>query len=111
MWKNDRAHRSAPDRTHGGKHHFNGQDISSLDKKSFNASEKSADRISGSLRFTEPSNDSRRIIAEPMIKHAIHPPKKIGDEVNRLLSIVGLSLADAQKYPHEFSGGSASASR
>ena len=89
-----------------GSIHFNGQDISSLDKKELQRLRKEMQIVFqdpyGSLN---PRMTAGRIIAEPMIKHAIHPPKKIGDEVNRLLSIVGLSPADTQKYPHEFSGG------
>ncbi len=45
------------------------------------------------------------IIAEPLIIHGIIPKKEVDGEVERLLSIVGLNPAYANRYPHEFSGG------
>ncbi|MDO5612484.1 MAG: ABC transporter ATP-binding protein [Paracoccus sp. (in: a-proteobacteria)] len=46
-----------------------------------------------------------RIIAEPMRTFGTAHGAEIGREVARLLETVGLSAADAAKFPHEFSGG------
>ena len=46
-----------------------------------------------------------RIIAEPMRTFGTASGAEIGREVARLLDTVGLSAADAAKFPHEFSGG------
>lgn len=85
---------------------FNGQEINSLEKKELQRLRKDMQIVFqdpyGSLN---PRMTAGRIIAEPIIKHAIYPPKEVSREVDRLLSIVGLSLADTHKYPHEFSGG------
>ncbi|MDO5647069.1 ABC transporter ATP-binding protein [Paracoccus sp. (in: a-proteobacteria)] len=46
-----------------------------------------------------------RIIAEPMRTFGTATGADVGREVARLLDTVGLSAADASKFPHEFSGG------
>ena len=46
-----------------------------------------------------------RIIAEPMRTFGTARGAEVGAEVARLLETVGLSAADAAKFPHEFSGG------
>ena len=46
-----------------------------------------------------------RTIAEPMAFQRLRPASEIEGRVGELLERVGLSAADAQKYPHEFSGG------
>nr|WP_256515505.1 ABC transporter ATP-binding protein [Alsobacter ponti] len=46
-----------------------------------------------------------RIIAEPIRVHGLRRPEEIRDRVGELLTQVGLSPADAAKYPQEFSGG------
>jgi peptide/nickel transport system ATP-binding protein len=45
------------------------------------------------------------IIAEPIRTLGLMPRGDVGREVARLLDLVGLSAADAGKFPHEFSGG------
>ncbi|PLP56663.1 ABC transporter ATP-binding protein [Mesorhizobium loti] len=46
-----------------------------------------------------------RIIAEPIHAHRLRSGKAVRQRVDELLEHVGLSPADATKYPHEFSGG------
>jgi oligopeptide transport system ATP-binding protein len=45
------------------------------------------------------------IIGEPLVIHKIARGQEVNERVERLLSIVGLSPAYADRYPHEFSGG------
>lgn len=47
----------------------------------------------------------RDVIAEPMRVHLQYSSTEIREEVNRLLETVGLNEEDAEKYPHQFSGG------
>jgi peptide/nickel transport system ATP-binding protein len=44
-------------------------------------------------------------VAFPMRKFALHPDKEIRSRVIELLEQVGLRADQAQRYPHEFSGG------
>jgi oligopeptide/dipeptide ABC transporter ATP-binding protein len=54
-----------------------------------------------------PRKTVRRIIADPIELHQIVKPSEVGDEVVRLLELVGLRPAAAyiDRFPHEFSGG------
>lgn len=45
------------------------------------------------------------IIAEPIRAFRLVEKSAIGARVGELLALVGLSAADARKYPHQFSGG------
>ncbi len=45
------------------------------------------------------------IIAEPLKIHKVMDHIAIGNRVNELIELVGLSLDAINKYPHEFSGG------
>jgi len=47
----------------------------------------------------------RDIVAEPIVTFGLLQGAEITREVDRLLEVVGLSAADAAKFPHEFSGG------
>jgi peptide/nickel transport system ATP-binding protein/oligopeptide transport system ATP-binding protein len=46
-----------------------------------------------------------QILAEPLMLHDIVPAKRRTERVAELLTQVGLSPAQAARYPHEFSGG------
>src|SRR5699024_4774634 len=45
------------------------------------------------------------IIAEPLRTHKIAKGKKLHEEINKLIDIVGLNTSALKRYPHEFSGG------
>ncbi|MCC1481200.1 ABC transporter ATP-binding protein [Roseibaca sp. Y0-43] len=47
----------------------------------------------------------RDIVAEPIVTFGLMQGADVAREVDRLLEVVGLSAADAAKFPHEFSGG------
>lgn len=49
------------------------------------------------------------IIGEPLDIHGLAKGKARKDRVHELLHLVGLNAEHATRYPHEFSGGSASA--
>lgn len=86
---------------------FDGQDLSTL-------SSAQASRLRRRLQmiFQDPyaSLNPRwtvaDIIAEPIRVHRLLPDaKSIGERVTQLLEQVGLTGADASRYPHQFSGG------
>ncbi|HUL66021.1 MAG TPA: dipeptide ABC transporter ATP-binding protein [Burkholderiaceae bacterium] len=45
------------------------------------------------------------MLEEPLMLHEVVPQRERGRRVQELLALVGLRTADAQRYPHEFSGG------
>ncbi len=45
------------------------------------------------------------LLRETLGLHQVVPKAGIAGEIDRLLELVGLSPADARRYPHEFSGG------
>jgi len=48
----------------------------------------------------------RKIVAEPLLSHGLaHGREEVDRRVGNLLTDVGLSPQDGDKYPHEFSGG------
>ncbi|WP_051062323.1 ABC transporter ATP-binding protein [Ilumatobacter nonamiensis] len=53
----------------------------------------------------DPTMRLAEIVGEPLRVHSRLGRKQRLSEVERLLEVVGLSAADARKYPYEFSGG------
>jgi oligopeptide/dipeptide ABC transporter ATP-binding protein len=45
------------------------------------------------------------MLEEPLMLHAVVPSRERSRRVQELLVLVGLRATDAQRYPHEFSGG------
>ncbi len=96
----------ALDRPSAGTVHFEGQDLHRLDAPALRQA-----RLGFQIVFQDPygSLDPRRpvghSIAEPL---ALLPPMPLSeqvDQVGTMLQAVGLSPADATRYPHELSGG------
>ena len=57
-----------------------------------------------------PRHSVSRMVGEPLRVHGIASGKEITTRVNQLLEVVGLPADAADRYPHEFSGDSVSAS-
>jgi peptide/nickel transport system ATP-binding protein len=85
---------------------FDGEDITTYDKKSLKRFRRRAQMI-----FQDPtaSFDPRMSIgesvAEPLLVHGINDRSRRREIVKNLLDRVGLSAEDIDRYPHEFSGG------
>ncbi len=92
-----------------GKILFEGQNVLEFSKREMQKFRRKAQIVMQDPRSSlNPRMTAGEIIAEPL---RIHGPIKyedeIQDEVARLLETVRLSSEDADKYPHEFSGGQA----
>ncbi|MBX3030854.1 MAG: ATP-binding cassette domain-containing protein [Chloroflexi bacterium] len=54
----------------------------------------------------DPRMTVRRLVSEPWAIHPdVVPARRRAEEVDRILSLVGLDPAHADRYPHQFSGG------
>jgi oligopeptide/dipeptide ABC transporter ATP-binding protein len=58
-----------------------------------------------SLDAVNPRHSARSIIAEPLVNFFAMSKRETAKRVEELLSQVGLRPSDAEKFPHEFSGG------
>ena len=86
--------------------HFDGEDITSLDRRSLRALRKRMQLIFqdpyGSLN---PRMTVYSVLSEALATHQIVPRARRRDKAAELLELVGLSPEAAHRYPHEFSGG------
>ncbi|RHZ91081.1 ABC transporter ATP-binding protein [Cereibacter sphaeroides] len=91
---------------HEGRIEIGGQTLGTLD-----AAERKALRRRVQIVFQDPmaALDPRMrigdLIAEPLVIHGIGTPEERRARVGDLLTRVGLSPAQMERYPHEFSGG------
>ncbi len=85
---------------------FEGDDVRTLNKKNLRKRRRNMQIVFqdpyGSLN---PRMNIRDIIAEPIKKHKMCEYADLEKRVCDMLSVVGISLKDMFKYPHEFSGG------
>ena len=90
----------------GGNISFNGKKLTALSVKELRHLRREMQIIFqdpyGSLN---PRMTVAQIVGEPLIRHKIVKGRACGEEVARLLSLVGLDPNYARRYPHEFSGG------
>ncbi|MBE9178140.1 ABC transporter ATP-binding protein [Oculatella sp. LEGE 06141] len=85
---------------------FQGKDISRLKNNELNALRRDMQVVfQDSFSAVNPQLKAREIIAEPINNYLRISPTETRDRVAQLLEKVGLTAADAEKYPHQFSGG------
>lgn len=53
----------------------------------------------------DPRMTVSEILAEPLRAHGSYSAKALQEKIQRALTLVGIPLKDARRYPHEFSGG------
>jgi oligopeptide transport system ATP-binding protein len=96
----------------GGRILFDGQDITELPKNQLRPYRRRMQIIfQDPFSSLNPRMTVGDIIAEPLIIHGIgKTPQERTERVAELLKLVGLSPDHMRRYPHEFSGDSASAS-
>lgn len=90
----------------GGKVAFEGRELTSLSKKNMRHLRREMQIIfQDPYASLNPRMTVAQIIGEPLIRHKIVKGGACGEEIARLLSLVGLDPNYARRYPHEFSGG------
>ena len=86
--------------------HFEGQDITTLDKSAMRALRREMQIIfQDPYASLNPRMTVGSIIGEPLEIHKIAKGAEKEERVASLLQKVGLRAEDMRKYPHEFSGG------
>jgi peptide/nickel transport system ATP-binding protein len=93
----------------GGTILFEGQDVLGFSNRDMQKFRRKAQIVMQDPRSSlNPRMTAGEIIAEPLRIHGLKKYEdEIQDEVARMLETVRLSSDDADKYPHEFSGGQA----
>ena len=90
----------------GGKVHFDGQDVTALDKNAMRSLRREMQIIfQDPYASLNPRMTVGSIIGEPLEIHKIARGSEKTERVASLLQKVGLRAEDMRKYPHEFSGG------
>ena len=91
----------------GGEVYLEGRNICEMDKDQLRAERKNMQMVfQDPYSSLDPQMRIMDIIGEPLKVHKLAAGKgERQDEVERLLSMVGLNPLEAKKYPHEFSGG------
>lgn len=90
----------------GGKILYEGRDMAN-----FTAADRKPFARKAQMIFQDPysSLNPRKtvgdIVAEGIDIHRLYPGKKRQEKIEELLSMVGLSVSQRNRYPHEFSGG------
>ena len=89
-----------------GKIHFEGQDVTALDKNAMRSLRREMQIIfQDPYASLNPRMTVGSIIGEPLEIHKIARGSEKTERVASLLQKVGLRPEDMRKYPHEFSGG------
>ncbi len=95
------------DRPTGGQILFRGEDIATLDRKKMNQARRHMQVVfQDPFGSFNPRHRVGRLVAEPLhLLRGTVPPAERGARVAEVLRDVGLDPSDAEKFPHEFSGG------
>jgi nickel transport system ATP-binding protein len=89
-----------------GKVFYQGRWIKEMTKQEYRDYRKNTQVVfQNSLGSTNPRLTAGQIVAEPIMNFETLGNGPLRQRVNELLERVGLSSADAEKYPHQFSGG------
>ena len=89
-----------------GKVFYQGRWVEKMTKQEYRDYRKNTQVVfQNSLGSTNPRLTAGQIVAEPIINFETLGDRQLRQRINELLERVGLSSADAEKYPHQFSGG------
>lgn len=90
----------------GGSIEFCGENISSLSVADMRGIRKDLQVVfQSSNSVLDPRMSIGESLKEPLAIHKLTAADQIDDEINRLLSLVGLSPDEKSKFPHQLSGG------
>ncbi|OAT81844.1 peptide ABC transporter substrate-binding protein [Desulfotomaculum copahuensis] len=85
---------------------FAGRDIRKLPRRQMRALRREMQIIfQDPYASLNPRLSVREIIAEPLRIHGLAGGPELGKRVRRLMELVGLSVEQENRYPHQFSGG------
>ncbi len=89
-----------------GKVEFMGRDMSGLSEAQMKEMRKNIQIVfQNPYASLDPRMTIRDILSEPFQVHGIASGAELNKKVDELISLVGLSVAMLDRYPHEFSGG------
>jgi nickel transport system ATP-binding protein len=89
-----------------GKVFYRGRWVQEMTKQEYRDYRKNTQVVfQNSLGSTNPRLTAGQIVAEPITNFETLGVRQLQQKINELLERVGLSSADAKKYPHQFSGG------
>jgi nickel transport system ATP-binding protein len=89
-----------------GKLFYQGRWVKEMTKQEYSNYRKNTQVVfQNSLGSTNPRLTAGQIVAEPILNFETLENGPLRQRINELLGRVGLSSADAEKYPHQFSGG------
>jgi oligopeptide/dipeptide ABC transporter ATP-binding protein len=89
-----------------GRIHFQGRDLLALDANELRAFRRQAQIIfQDPYASLNPRMTVGQILSEPLALHNLVPQAGRRARVEEILTLVGLELRFARRYPHEFSGG------
>ena len=92
-----------PDR---GEVRYNGVCVKNMSKKQLRTFRRNCQVVfQNSLGSVNPRFTAGEVVAEPLKNFESLDAKRLNDKIDELLMKVGLQPADAEKYPHQFSGG------
>ncbi|PWC13475.1 ATP-binding cassette domain-containing protein [Brenneria corticis] len=90
----------------GGEVLFAGQSLLTLNGRQWREARKDIQMIfQDPLSSLDPQRAIGYSIEEPLIIHGVRDARRRRQQVERILTRVGFTPADARRYPHEFSGG------
>lgn len=94
------------ERADRGKVHFQGQDYSRLTVQEWRSLRRNMQVVfQDCFSAVNPRWRVQDIISEPLQNYELMTTQQVTEKTIELLETVGLKAADAQKYPHQFSGG------
>lgn len=90
----------------GGDVLFRGKDVTHLDDEELRGLRREMQIVfQDPYASLDPRMSVLEAVGEPFVVHGVAERKDLRKRVTELVSRVGLSLEDVDKYPHEFSGG------
>ncbi|GAB6096958.1 nickel import ATP-binding protein NikE [Desulfatiferula olefinivorans] len=94
------------ERPEAGEAMYEGVSIHNLNGEAYRTFRRNVQVVfQNSLGSVNPRFTAADIIAEPIRNFEVHSKDALREIVGNLMEQVGLSVADAYKYPHQFSGG------
>ena len=85
---------------------YQGRPLQSLSRQEYGECRRNTQVVfQNSLGSTNPRLTAGQIVAEPILNYEALDPKRLRNRIDELLERVGLTSGDAEKYPHQFSGG------